>query len=100
MRQLTSDGNDVGRNISRDITTLGLNDGEGSERTSSLGLVHLGSSLKQSRVQVEDLHVSLNHDEPAGGCLHLRGKPLVREVVAKAETFVGKQRLAWTNRRR
>lgn len=53
--ELTSDGNDVGRNVSRDITTLGLNDGEGSQGTSTVGLVHLGSSLKQSRVEVEDI---------------------------------------------
>ena len=39
-------GNDVGRNVGRDITTLGLNDGEGSEGTGTHGLVHLGGSLK------------------------------------------------------
>ena len=51
----TSDGNDVGWDISRDISSLGLNDGEGSQGTGTERLVHLGSSLEQSRVQVEDI---------------------------------------------
>jgi hypothetical protein len=47
--------NDVGRNVGRDITSLGLNDGEGSEGTTTVGLVHLGGSLEQTRVEVEDI---------------------------------------------
>jgi hypothetical protein len=50
-----SDGNDVGRNVSGDITTLGLNDGKGSEGTGTVGLVHLGGTLEETRVQVEDI---------------------------------------------
>jgi len=50
-----SDGNDVGGNVGRDITTLGLNDGQGSEGTSTVGLVHLGGTLKQTGVQVENV---------------------------------------------
>ncbi|KAH3663765.1 hypothetical protein OGAPHI_005167 [Ogataea philodendri] len=48
-------GNDVGRNVSRDITTLGLNDWQSSQRTTSKSIGHLGSSLQQSRVQVENI---------------------------------------------
>lgn len=39
-------GNDVGRNVGRDITTLGLDNGEGSEGTGTVSLVHLGGSLE------------------------------------------------------
>ena len=47
--------NDVGRNEGRNVTTLGLNDGEGSERARAVVLVQLGSTLKETRVQVEDI---------------------------------------------
>jgi hypothetical protein len=40
------DRNDVGRNVGRDITTLGLDNGEGSEGTGTVRLVHLGGSLE------------------------------------------------------
>jgi len=39
-------GDDVGRNVGRDITTLGLDNGEGSEGTGTVRLVHLGGSLE------------------------------------------------------
>lgn len=50
-----SDGNDVGRNVGRDITTLGLNDGQSSHGTTAKGLVHLGGTLEKTRVEVEDI---------------------------------------------
>ena len=50
-----SDGNDVGGNVSGHITTLGLNDGQGSQGTSTVGLVHLGGTLEETRVQVENV---------------------------------------------
>jgi hypothetical protein len=50
-----SDGNDVGRNVGRDITTLGLNDGKGSQGTSTELVVHLGGTLEQTRVEVENV---------------------------------------------
>ena len=49
-----SDGNDVGGNVSGDITTLGLNDGKGSKRSTTELVVHLGGTLKKTRVEVED----------------------------------------------
>lgn len=49
------DGNDVGGNVGRDITTLGLDDGQGGQGTTTELLVHLGGSLEQSRVQVENV---------------------------------------------
>eukprot|EP00162_Nutomonas_longa_P014214 comp21872_c0_seq1/m.49537 comp21872_c0_seq1/g.49537 ORF comp21872_c0_seq1/g.49537 comp21872_c0_seq1/m.49537 type:complete len:544 (+) comp21872_c0_seq1:1425-3056(+) len=50
-----SDGNHVGRNVCRHITGLGLNDRERSQRAAAKGLGHLGSALKKTRVQVEDI---------------------------------------------
>jgi hypothetical protein len=49
------DGNDVGGNVSGHITTLGLNDGKGSERSTTELVAHLGGTLKKTRVEVEDV---------------------------------------------
>jgi hypothetical protein len=49
-----SDGNDVGGNVSGHITTLGLNDGKGSKRSTTELVAHLGGTLKKTRVEVED----------------------------------------------
>lgn len=45
----------VSGNVGRDITTLGLNDGEGGERASTKLIVHLRSTLEKTRVEVEDI---------------------------------------------
>lgn len=50
-----SDGNDVGWNVSGHITTLGLNDGQGSEGSTTVLVGHLGSTLQKTRVQVENV---------------------------------------------
>jgi len=50
-----SNGNNVGGDISRHITSLGLNDGKSSEGTSTEGFVHLGSSFEESGMEVEDV---------------------------------------------
>lgn len=49
------DGDDVGGNVGRDITTLGLNDGKGSERATTEGVVHLGGTLQETGVEVENV---------------------------------------------
>jgi hypothetical protein len=49
------DGNDIGGNVSRNVTTLGLNDGQGSEGTATELVVHLGSTLEKTRVEVENV---------------------------------------------
>lgn len=49
------DRNDVGGNVCRHITTLGLDDGERSEGSSTELLAHLGGTLEETRVQVEDV---------------------------------------------
>ena len=48
-------GNDVGWNVSGDITTLGLNNWEGSEGSTTVLVGHLGSTLEETRVEVEDI---------------------------------------------
>ncbi len=50
-----SDRDNVGGNESGHITTLGLNDGEGSERSTTVGVVHLGGTLEETRVEVENV---------------------------------------------
>merc|ERR1719431_2446745 len=50
-----SDGDDIGWDIGRHVTSLGLNDREGSQRTTTHGIGHLGSSLQQTGVEVEDV---------------------------------------------
>lgn len=49
------DGNDVGGNVGRHVTTLGLNDGQGSHGATTVLVVHLGGTLEETRVQVEDV---------------------------------------------
>ena len=45
----------ISGNVSRDITTLGLNDRKSSQRSSTEVVVHLGRTLEETRVQVEDV---------------------------------------------
>ena len=60
----------VGGNVGGHITTLGLNDREGSQRSTTKLLVHLGSTLEKTRVEVEDITgVSLT----AGGTTEKEG---------------------------
>merc|ERR1719464_1485787 len=50
-----SDGNDIGGDVGRHITGLGLNDGEGSQGTTAHSVRHLGGSLQQTGVKVENV---------------------------------------------
>jgi len=45
----------VSGDIGGHITTLGLNDGEGSQRSTTKLFVHLDSTLEKTRVEVEDV---------------------------------------------
>jgi hypothetical protein len=47
--------NDVGGTIGRHITALSLNDGQGSHGTATVLVAHLGGTLEQTRVEVEDV---------------------------------------------
>ena len=50
-----SDGDDVGGNVGGHITSLGLDDGQGGEGATSHSVGHLGGTLKQPGVKVEDI---------------------------------------------
>merc|ERR1719266_3031424 len=50
-----SDGDDIGGNVGGHVTGLGLNDGQGSQGATTHGVGHLGSTLKQPGVEVEDV---------------------------------------------
>lgn len=47
--------NDVGGNVGGHITALGLNDGQGSQGATTVLVVHLGGTLEQTGVQVENV---------------------------------------------
>jgi hypothetical protein len=76
-------GNNVGGNVSRDITTLGLNNGKSSQRTRAKLLRHLGSTLKETRVEVENITgVSLTTRRTSQKKRHLSvGNSLLGQIV-------------------
>jgi len=78
-----SDGNNVGWNVSGDITTLSLNDRQGSQGASSKLVVHLGSTLEKTRVEVENVTgVSLTSWWTTEKERHLTvGNGLLRQIV-------------------
>lgn len=49
-----SDGDDIGRNVGRHITTLGFNNRKGSERTTLVLVIQLSRTLKKTGVKIED----------------------------------------------
>merc|ERR1719295_1955976 len=50
-----SDGDDIGGDVGGPVTSLGLNEGQGGEGATSHGVGHLGGTLKQPGVEVEDV---------------------------------------------
>ena len=80
-----SDGNDVGGDIGGHITGLGLDDGEGSEGAGAEGVAHLGSTLEETRVEVEDVTgVGLTSRRTAEEERHLTvGNGLFGKIVIK-----------------
>ena len=50
-----SDRNHIGGNIGRYVTSLGLNDGQSGQGSTTLGIAHLGSSLQKTGVKVENV---------------------------------------------
>ena len=50
-----SDGNHIGGNVSRHITSLGLNNRESCEGTVTVVLIHLGGTLEETRVEIENV---------------------------------------------
>mmetsp|Transcript_2781 Transcript_2781/g.4206 ORF Transcript_2781/g.4206 Transcript_2781/m.4206 type:complete len:523 (+) Transcript_2781:251-1819(+) len=80
-----SNGNNVSRNVSRYISSLCLNDGKGGEGSSSGATVHLSSTLKKTRVKVENIsRVSLTSRGTTEKKRHLTvGNSLLGKIVVK-----------------
>ena len=82
-----SNGDDIGGDIGGHITSLGLNDGEGSERSSAVVLVHLSCTLEKTRVKIEDItRVGLTTGGSSEKKGHLAvGDGLLRQIVVDDE---------------
>lgn len=80
-------GNDVGGNVGRHVTTLGLNDGQGSHGTATVLVVELGGTLQQTGVQVENVTgVSLTSGGTTEQQGHLTvGNGLLGEIIIDDE---------------
>lgn len=80
----------VSGNVGRHITTLGLDDGQGSQGSSTELLAHLRSTLEQTRVEVEDVTgVSLTTGRTTEQQRHLTvGNGLLRQVIVDDESCV------------
>ena len=50
-----SDGNHIGGNIGRYVTSLGLDDRQSGQGSATLGVAHLGGSLQETGVKVENV---------------------------------------------
>jgi len=80
-------GNNVGWDVSGHITSLGLDNWEGGQGTGSVVLVHLGCTLEETRMEVEDITwVSLTTGWSSEEERHLSvGNSLLGEIVVDDE---------------
>lgn len=83
----------VSGNVRRHITTLGLNDGQSSEGSTTELFVHLGSTLQETRVEVEDItRVSLTTGGTTKEQGHLTvGNSLLGKIVVDDQGFTNSQ---------
>ena len=81
---------DVGRDVSGKITGLGLNDGKGSKRASTEGVVQLSRTLEKTRMEVEDITgVGLTTRRASEQQRHLAvGNSLLGEIVVDDESVL------------
>src|SRR4030095_5091521 len=81
------DGNDVGRDVRRDVTELRLDDRQRGERATAQIVVELGRALQQARVEIEDVaRVRLASGRAAQEQRELAvGGGVLAEVVVDAE---------------
>ena len=79
------DGDDVGRDVGRDVVGLGLDHRHRGERARAVVLVHLGRALEQARVQIEHVAgIGLAPRRAAQQQRHLAvGHGLLGEVVVE-----------------
>lgn len=80
----------IGGNIGGHITSLGLNDGEGSQGTTFVLVGHLGCSLEETRMEIEDVSgVSLSARRSSEKKRHLSvGDGLLGEIVVDDEAVL------------
>ena len=85
-----SDRDDISGDIGGEITGLSLDDGEGSEGASTVGLVHLSRTLEKTRVKIEDItRVSLTTRRSSEKQRHLSvGDGLLGEIVIDDESVL------------
>ena len=85
------DGDDIGGDIGGHITSLGLNDGEGSQGAGTVALVHLGCALEETRMEIEDITwVSLTTGGSSEEQGHLTvGNGLLGQIVIDNESVLG-----------
>lgn len=83
----------VSGNVRRHITTLGLDDGQSSEGSTTELFVHLGSTLQETRVEVEDItRVSLTTGGTTKEQGHLTvGNSLLGKIVVDDQGFTNSQ---------
>ena len=84
-------GDNVGGDIGGHITSLGLNDGEGSEGTGTVVLVHLSCTLEETGMEIENITgVSLTTRRSSQKEGHLSvGNGLLGEIVVDDEGVLG-----------
>merc|ERR1712018_621188 len=75
-----SDGDNVGGDVGGHITSLGLDNGQGSKGATSHGVGHLGSTLKQPGVKVKDI---------PGVSLTARGTPEQQRHLPVSDSLLG-----------
>ena len=85
-----SDGDHIGGDVGGHITGLGLNDGEGGQGAGTVVLVHLGCTLEETRVEIEDItRVSLATRRTSEKKGHLTvGDGLLGQIVIDDESVL------------
>lgn len=86
----TGNGDNVGRDVGRHVTTLSLDDGQSSERTTAELVVHLSRTLEKTGVQIEDISgVGLSAWRPPQEETHLAvGDSLLGQIIVDDQSVL------------
>ena len=86
------DRDHIGGDVGGHITGLGLDDGKGGQGAATVGVAHLGCTLEQARVQIEDVTgVGLTTGGSSQQKGHLSvGNGLLREIVVDDEAVLAR----------
>ena len=99
-QERTGDGNDICRDVGGHITSLGLDDGQGSQGTTTVLFAHFGGTLEQTGVEIENLSSFQLAITRISYHLRHQGKLHDLEVDEEVGTFDDMRQPAWTSRRR